>query len=293
MNIADLLQQHGVQTASSSHHHVRHGWIGVDCPRCSPGSLRYRLGFDTTSGRANCWVCGRVADPVAVLADLCGLPYRAVVAVMGRSVQPRTQAPPHSGTFKPPLGCGALLPAHRQYLMRRGLDPDAIERIWEIQGIGIAGNLAWRIFIPIFDADGEPVSWTTRALVDDGGLRYVSAQSEQEAIPHKNIIYGAHLAQHAIVVVEGPLDAWAGGPGFCATCGVGLTEKQILAVSRYPVRAICLDAEPDAQRRAREICRKLAPFPGSTENIVLESGKDAVRADPQEIDEIRRTYLSI
>jgi len=81
------------------------------------------------------------------------------------------------------------------------------------------------------------------------------------------------------VICEGPVDAWALGPGGVATCGVGYTAAQRAAASRYPVRVACFDSEPDAQQRAEVLCAELSVMPGQTMLWRLESGKDAATAD--------------
>ena len=110
-------------------------------------------------------------------------------------------------------------------------------------------------------------------------------------MPHKSVLYGADHARHAVVVCEGPIDCWAIGPGAVATLGTAYTQAQALALARYPVRAVCYDAEPDAQRRAARLCQTLAAFDGTTVNVVLETGKDAAAASKAEVAELRKRYL--
>jgi len=119
----------------------------------------------------------------------------------------------------------------------------------------------------------------------------LSAGYEQEAVHHKTILYGADYARHAVIVHEGPTDVWATGPGAVATCGTGFTDAQVLALSRYAVRVACFDSSDAAQRRARELCDMLAPYPGETVRVVLETGDDPAEAHPEELAELRRTFL--
>lgn len=232
-------------------------------------------------------------DALVAVATVCRISLRSAAALWDRkpSLQVYHQTP-HTGTLALPTA-GELLPAHRQYLQdERGFDPDEIQKIWGIQGIGRTGSLQWRILIPIHDSNGRVVSWTTRTISNDPNVpRYISAAPEQESIPHKSILYGAHLTTHSVVVMEGSISAWAVGPGATATCGIGYSIDQLIAISRYPLRAICFDAEPAAQKRAEQLCRDLAPMPGVTENILLESGKDPAECDKEEILEIRKKFL--
>ena len=210
MNILDLLKSLNVETADASHHHVQSGWIGVDCPYCSPRSYKFRLGFEIKTGRSNCWNCGLVKgfDVLKKLGanpnDLSGMWDK----LFSKSIKQRATKSNHTGFLKNPSNVGPLLEMHRRYLIDRKCDPDQLSTVWNIGGLGITGNLKYRVFIPIFDRFGNQISWTSRTLAtDDSVLRYISAPLEHETTPHKHVLYGSHLARHTIVIVEGPTDA--------------------------------------------------------------------------------------
>jgi hypothetical protein len=160
-----------------------------------------------------------------------------------------------------------------------------MESLWGLQGIGPTGDQAYRIFIPI-KYRGEIVSWTTRSIRDKG-LRYLSASSEQERLPHKNLLYGEDLCFNVVIVVEGPFDVYRTGPGAVATFGTSYSREQLLKISKYPVRVICFDAEVQAQVQARKMVAELSCFPGKTYNVVLDS-KDAGAASDKEIKALRK-----
>lgn len=291
--IADIFKEYRVETAPLNHRHVRSGWVGVDCPSCSPGSQKFRLGFNLTTGGVSCWVCGKVTNPVRTLATLCRVSEADAARLWGgRGKYLPTSKPLHTGTLKVPGGVGPLLPAHAKYLRNRGFDVEQLTETWGVQGIGMAAKLQWRIYIPIHDFNGTVVSWTTRSIANDPEVRYISAAPEEEAVPHKEVLFGSHLANHAIVISEGPLDAIAIGPGGVATFGVDYSEAQFAWMTRFPIRAVCYDSSPDAQRRAEKLCRALSMFPGWTENILLETGKDPAECDESERIDIRQRYLN-
>lgn len=286
--ITDILVEHNVPHAGADHKHGRPGWVQVDCPDCGTGTGKFHLGISLTTGASSCWRCGR-KNTATVLARLTGRaagPMRELVDHAG--LGPRTV--PKAGRLAVPAGITDLGPAHRAYLTQRGFRPDEVARVWGVRGIGNARRLSWRLFIPIYH-HGEVVSWTTRAVNPAAPQRYISAKLEEESIRHKNILYGADYAHHAIVIHEGPTDVWATGPGAVATCGTGFTEAQLRAMSRYPVRVVCFDTGADAQKRAIDLARMLSPFPGTTHNVVLESGDDPGDADPAELRELRETFL--
>jgi DNA primase len=99
------------------------------------------------------------------------------------------------------------------------------------------------------------------------------------------------LVRHAVIVCEGPIDAWTIGPGAVATCGLGYTRSQLMELSQFPVRVVCFDREPAAQKRARRLARQLQVFPGETHVVELETGKDANECQRNEIMELRKQFL--
>jgi hypothetical protein len=301
MTLEDLLAELGVPTAPSGHHHVGDRWVGIDCPNCSPHSGRFRLGIPKdTKGGGNCWVCGPVRVPVA-LAETTGKPISRITALW-RDYLGAIRDSPHPGRENAPEsrierkntilpgGIGPLLRPHRDYLRSRGFKPGEIARLWGVRGIGIADRLPWRLFIPVREGT-ETVSWTTRSISDKGGTPYLTARPEEEKVHIRDTLYGAENARHAVIVCEGPLDAWAVGPGGVATCGVGYSPAQVRLLSGYAVRVVVFDAEVDAQRRAASLVNLLQVFDGDTFLVTLETGKDASRAKKSEIRKLRRRFL--
>lgn len=188
------------------------------------------------------------------------------------------------GAYRAPRGLSGLLQAHRRYLRSRGFNPEELERLWRIQAIGLGGRLRWRIFIPIY-YKGEPVSWTTRSLSDEG-TRYLSAKAEEEKVSHKKILYGLDYVRDRTIVSEGPFDVWAIGPGAVCTFGTAFKVQQEAIIGSIPVRYICYDGNEEAQKRAKKLCQHLAAFPGKTANIVLDA-KDPAESRPKELRQLR------
>lgn len=190
--------------------------------------------------------------------------------------------------MKEPRGIGPLLRAHRSYLEGRHFDPAKLELLWGIAGIGLArGSLKWRIYIPITHK-GRRVSWTARAIGDRASLRYLSASPQEEAVPHKTVLYGLDWCVHTVIVVEGPADAWRVGPGAAAVFGTSYTPAQVRLLSKIPNRIICFDNSAVAQDRADQLARDLSAFPGSTVRVNLDAD-DPGSASKREIRVLRKT----
>lgn len=288
MNLAQTLRELNVQTAPSGHHHTTQNWINLDCPHCSPHTKKWRMGIHKYRMAANCWKCG--PHP---LIETVAMASNSSVFEVGKAFAGLTLESPKTGANRPlkailPNKRGELQPAHRKYLKGRRFDPDEIASLWGVQGIGMAARLSWRLFIPA-RLQGEVVSWTTRAIGTEEP-RYWSAREDEESYPLKGMLYGEDLAGHAVVVNEGPIDAWAVGPGGVATCGVGYTDLQLMRIGRYPVRAVMFDSDRASQKRAETLCLALSCFPGETHRVVL-SGKDAASSPKSEIREVRKRFL--
>lgn len=290
MKIESLLRSYKVPFIAEGDHHCRTGWIQLHCPDCpNKGADKWHLGYSLAGGYMNCWKCGPKRT-LNVLQQLTNERWDVLKKLLGDvdSEVPKTKP---KGTLKLPDGVGKLLPAHKFYLRNvRGFDVSNLKRLWGIKGIGIAPKLAWRVFIPI-TLRGQTVSWTTRSI-NDKGLRYWSAGEQEESIPHKTLLYGEDYARHSIIIVEGPLDVWAIGPGAVATCGTGFSREQIKRMIAYPIRVVCFDKDATAQQRAERLCDQLMAFPGDTYNVTL-TGKDAASSPKTEVRKLRKRFLAV
>jgi hypothetical protein len=283
----DLVVRLGVPLLREGNHHCREGWFQTDCPFCGLHSKRYHLGWNLRFNYVHCWKCGG-HGLIETLMHLSDKPFQVIKPLVDQLDTANLEdykKEEQTGHLQIPKGVTELKAAHKRYLKKRNLNPNEISRQWSIGGIGLHSKLSWRLFIPI-QLDGEVVSWTTRSI-SNNGLRYVSAAASQEAVNHKRILYGEDFCQHAVIVHEGPFDVWRTGYGAVALCGTGYTRAQVLRIAKYPIRVICFDNEPEAQKRACQLCDMIEPFQGETYNVQLKA-KDAAEADDKEIAELRR-----
>ena len=179
-----------------------------------------------------------------------------------------------------------LVRGHRSYLMRRGFDPSELVNLWDIQSIKIHAKFGWRILIPIRDPrhGNDVVSFTTRAT-GKTDMRYLSASHEEESIPHSSLIYGMEYIQQSAVIVEGPTDVWAVGPGCGGTLGTDVTDEQVDVLMSIPRRLLLFDSSRAAQRRAKDLKSRL--WKGTTDIWTLKTGEDPAAADEGELDDVR------
>jgi hypothetical protein len=288
MDLRDFLSEHNIEFREvGTHHHTREGWINIDCPRCGSSSGKFHLGINLEGFYANCWRCGSVSV-FEIIKELTGVSFTDTKDLQKTRTKPLERK---YGRLKVPPGLTDLTPRATRYLESRGFSPRKIIPLWRIKSTPNIGRLSYRIWIPII-FQGEVVSWTTRATVEGEGIvRYISAQPGEEKLPHRELLYGEDFVRHAIVVVEGPLDVWKFGPGGVATFGTGYSSTQLLRMSRYPVRTICFDMDSPGRKKADKLVKELQKFPGVTNLVELETGKDLGSCDKAEIREIRRKFL--
>jgi len=290
MKFTDILQQLNIPyKTEGQHHHCRPGWVNLDCPFCGKDSHKWHLGYSLESNYLHCWVCG-FHTLVETLMEITGYPPSKCKNLL-KDIEPaKIKKEKPRGKLIIPKGVDKIRNAHRRYLEDRGFDPNLLQKIWKIQGIGLASKLPWRIFIPII-YHGKTVSWTTRSISKSKKVtRYISASAKEESIPHKSLLYGEDYVEKSIIITEGPFDVWRIGPGAVATLGVGYSLEQLIKMTKYPKRAICFDSEKEAQKRAKRLCDELSAFDGKTYNIQLD-GKDAASASPKEIKQLRKEII--
>ena len=286
MTIQEALTQCRIDFVESGHHHSRPGWLQIArCPFC--GSDKYHLGFNIAHSYSSCWKCGHHSAWSLYVA----LEFpRHIARELFRSrkdyeLQEFRDARTRTKLVEP-NGRGPLKATHRNYLKGRGLDPDEIAKLWQVEGIGIAARLSWRLYIPIL-LHGKKVSWTTRAVGTEVEQRYVSASAEEEAVNHKEVVYGLDYVRGSALIVEGPTDVWNIGPGAVGLFGLAYSTAQVRALSLIPRRFVCFDNSKDAQQRARALASDLACFPGTTQIVELDA-EDPGSASKEEVDSVRK-----
>ena len=289
MRMTDLFNTLNIPYVTSGHHHCRNGWIQIDCPFCGKDTKKYHMGYSLRGHFFNCWRCGP-HNVVTTVVEITGISEREVrkllKGVETDKILRFAPDPLKSGTLKLPENILDLKKPHKRYLRQRGFtDLKEIQSLWGVSSLAIAARLSWRLFIPIL-YKGKTVSWTTRAI-NDSQTRWISASEKEESLPHKDLLYGEDYARHAIIICEGIFDVWKIGKGAVAVFGVSASKAQMNKMIQYPVRAVCYDNEPLAQKRANKLVDELSIFPGDTFNIQLDSN-DAGCATEKEIKKLQK-----
>jgi len=309
--IETYLRQRGIRvwthTGADKDKHCRRGWIAFLCPRCLSG--KPHLGFNLEKRYFNCWNCGRISNFEVFRLWFPGENVNTLLTQLGffepfdMSLR-LTQEPSVviTGTFLPPspiYPLEASIP-HQQYLASRGLDWQMLAKLYAVGAIIHActkkSKFNQRLFVPVHNATGKPVSWLTRSILSNVNVPYITASPEEEVVSIKTLLYGMNYVTYydPIIVVEGATDMWRINQtrphSAVATLGKKLTPEQLYLISRFAVRVLCFDGESITQQQAEDYCRQLSVYPGVTHNVCLDA-PDPCTAPQLEIDALLKfTY---
>jgi hypothetical protein len=260
MNIQQLLSDYSIPIAGQGNKHWRQGWINCRCPFCGEGnSESYHLGFPDEGNISTCWKCGvhPLVETISKLLNVDAFAARKLILDYKGTVTHRTTEKVlkiRSKAHRHPSNTGDLLPAHRNYLIRRKFDPDLLIREWQIQGTGPISTLdkidySRRIFIPIL-WEGKEVTFQTRDITNKHPMKYLACPEDRELIKHKHIIYKhPDWNEKVCICCEGVTDVWRFGRCATATFGIKYTPYQVRAIAKLFTRvAVCFDGGENAAR---------------------------------------------
>ena len=128
----------------------------------------------------------------------------------------------------------------KKYLKERHLPSDKLM-------VCLEGDYRNRIVIPYYDANGKLIYWNTRALFDDGSLRYWGPKKEEFNVGKSDVLWMNSWPEPGtkLYLTEGEFDAMSlvicgSHAGACG--GKVLCDRQIAMLSPYRI-ALALDAD--------------------------------------------------
>lgn len=266
---------------TSGHHHCHEGWIQLHCPFCTDGTHGWHMGFSLISGTFNCWRCGSHSI-LETLSKLLLDEFTAKKALAVYRIEKNQKIVPvlsRPKTLWEPPELKPMEDIHKRYLWKRNFSLGRLNK-WEIMGTTYhSGDWNWRIVFPIYDITGKKVAWCGRTIGRDVKPKYKMSHNHHILIPPKELLYGVHLVQEFVVIVEGATDVWRLGKGAVATLGIDWSIEQVSILRQFPRRYIMFDPEPQAQKQAQKLAENLSIYPGETELI---TGLDS---DPGDMDQ--------
>jgi hypothetical protein len=251
------------------------------------------MGYNLEGGYFSCWKCGKKSlwDVVGRLLKTTDInTIKREIAQF--QIQGRHEAPvvvERKKDITPPPGTGVMVKQHRWYLLTRLFSPKQLERDWGLLGTQhLSGPWNWRVIIPVMNKDRRIVAYQGRSIVTDAEPKYRFTPDEDWLENPKGVLYGEHLADDAVIVVEGCTGAWRLGPGAVATMGINWHAEQVEKLRHYKRRFVLFDPEPQAQRRATGLANALSVFPGETE-VLSGFNKQPGEFNSTTVDMIRKS----
>jgi DNA primase len=193
----------------------------------------------------------------------------------------RSHALPDSFEILKPTSTGLFADVTRQYLHKRGVTDEIIEK-WSI-GYCTAGKLTGHVIIPVTDMEGTIISYQARRLLGQGPKSYNPPGDA-------GLLFNLNYARSypGLVLVEGPFDAmavhtvmWKNHQPVSAVAlmGTGISEESAAIIGRIlkPSMAwVMLDPDMDISRG-----HKIGAF--LVRNGVSEVRVASASSDPDEL----------
>lgn len=268
MDFEQLCLDYRLDYKTQGHKHCRPGWVNVPCPFCT-GNPGYHLGYDTEAQYFKCWRCGYHSQyqTVSTLLNVQGGDVSRILKEYGGfSFRTKSLVTPKISIFpfKYPSKTKPLTNRHKNYLIRRGFDPEELIELWDIQSTSSRSeldNIEYydRILIPI-SWDGDIVSFQGRAINANISVKYRACPRAREKINHQRILYGNqdHWKDGVGICVEGVTDVWKLGPKAFAVFGIDYTHSQVREIAkRFHTVGVLFDSDPQAIKQAEKLVGEL------------------------------------
>jgi DNA primase len=265
------------------------GWYSLRCP--FHGDHADHMGFNPQSGALSCWICGK-KGPIDYIKAVLGIPKPEAFSLYRKYLTHNSYSA--MGKIKKKAqGSSILLPGkeftltEQKYLNKRGLNEKHCE-VYDLRSGGQDVVWAYRIVFPIYN-NGVIVSVTGRGISSSCEPKYWTLPLDKELIHHKHIFYGLDLVNETVVVVEGPIDAVRGGPGFIACFGVNMSDEQLCSLLLFK-KVLFLKDSDAAGDKFTEQAYKLAALGGKDIEVIdMDNGfKDVGAMSDGAIHDLRR-----
>ncbi len=271
---------------------IGHGWIGLDCPRCSDSNKH--LGYNLNSGIFSCWRCGKMSRTEAV-KRIANVQWKEAYQLLKKydSYSPKKIISPRKVIndidVRFPKGILDSFPkTHKKYLKQRNFDPDYLIDFWNLKATGHLGAYKFRIIVPIY-FDNILISYMGRDITGKSTTKYKACPTDKERYHHKHCLYGIdHVKEkNSVLVVEGMTDVWRLGIGSVALLGINYTHTQVSLLSNFKRIFIYLDeTETQAQEQADKLAMELSSLGKDVYCITI--GKEC---DPADLSNDEAAYI--
>jgi DNA primase len=253
----------------------------VPCPNCEAGEdTHFHGSIHLEKNFFSCWRCSYIPldDVIFALTKeqwwKINRKYKKNPDARDIYLERRIEKPRNTQCFLPKEAMD-LGERPKQYLRKRGFDPDYLIKKYGLRATGTSGAYKFRIIIPIY-FNKKLISYQGRDYSGGSELRYKSCAEVDEVIHYKDIVYNYDATdKRHVIVTEGITDVWALGDRAVATFGVGFTDKQVYLLTNFKKVSVLFDSEYLAQKQADKLGNALAGLGVEVEILCLsEEGID-------------------
>ena len=270
---------------------VTEGWINIECLWCDDPS--HHLGI-SPSNLYHCWRCGLKGSAIDIVMKVENCSYGSALIVMENyedylpgyvNQEEKTQG---VSRIKFPSDMKDLESLHRNYLIKRGFNPEELIEKYQLKACYLTGEFKYRIIVPVI-LDGRTVNFLGMDVTGQAKYRYKNNSNDNAIIPIKSLLYNLDSVQNTALIVEGITDVWRMGDGTVATMSMEYTQEQILLLCRKKVKkaVVMFDGEELAIRKAYKLANALSAAIPVVEVFELPSG-DPAELSEKEVKNIRQ-----
>ena len=274
------------------------GWVNINCPFCDDPSNHCGIHIDRKA--VNCWRCGRhkLYEVIMYIDDCSKGQALHTIDYEYQNLEIQTVTTPPkprvhtSFEYKDimPTGCLEVLPQiHKDYLIKRGFDPDFIVKAYKVRGCYNIGRYKYRLIIPVI-YNGWIVNYIARDVTNRHKTRYKTCPDSEALVPLEDLFYNLDTVEDKAVLVEGVFDVWRIGPGAIASFGIQLSNSQLDQLSDLKKLTILFDS--DAKETADSLAEQLVPYINDISVIYLKEGHDPADLDETDVNNLRKDFLS-
>lgn len=286
-DVLAYLQDRGI-SHSLSGENVSSGWVGVNCPFCED-QLNH-LGINLSSKLFSCWKCGAKGSIVKYIQRVENCSWAESYKILRKyidrfySFTTQPQEIKSSEIYSYIKKFKTELPdPHRNYLIKRGFDPDYIANKYNLLASPMTGDFRYRLIAPIY-MNFELVSFVGRDVTGQGDPRYKNCPDSISTIPVKSCLYNIDSARKdSVIVVEGITDVWRMGDDTVGLFGVQYTVHQLRLLTKFNRIFVMLDSE--AMDVANKLASDLSSVVKEVEVLQLAEG------DPAELSAVEVAKL--
>jgi DNA primase len=290
-NLIEYLDDAGISYYESGKN-ISNNWIGLNCPYCDDSSNH--LGINLESKIFSCFRCGEKGRITKLIMKLENKHYNEIIPIIkqyGRmdKYEYKTDGEKSNIPIKKLIldKSDILYGQHKDYLHRRGFDPDLLEHKYMLRSGRITSEYKHRILIP-YRIKGKDVSFSTRDVSGLSTVKYIHCPVFHSIVAPKEMLYNVDNCKDSCIVVEGTFDVFRIGSGSVALSGIQYTTNQLLVLSKFKRIFLLFDPEEKAQEMALQLGRDLTFCSSSIEVVQIKIDCDPGDMKDEDVKHLKR-----